>query len=229
MLEGHELYAIIVAGGKGLRMQTELPKQFIPVAGKPILMHTIERFQKTVPQARLIVVLPREHLAYWQNLIHQYNFTVPHHLVEGGEERFHSVRNGLSVIDSDEGLVAIHDGVRPFVATNVIIASYREAALYGNAIASVRPKDSVRWLENDHNNKPLDRNKCRLIQTPQTFRLKLIRQAFSHPYHPRFTDDASVLEETGEVIHLIEGNYENIKITTVEDLKIAEVFATSEL
>lgn len=224
MLENYPLYAIIVAGGKGLRMGANLPKQFIPVAGKPILMRTIERFYQTVPAVRLIVVLPAEQMTYWHELIAQHAFSVPHRLVEGGIERFHSVKNGLSVIEED-GLVAIHDGVRPFVAERVIVEAYQQAALYGNAVAAVLPKDSIRWLENAHTNKALDRNKCRLIQTPQTFRIKLIQTAFQQPYQPHFTDDASVLEATGETIHLIEGNYENIKITTMDDLQIAEIFA----
>jgi 2-C-methyl-D-erythritol 4-phosphate cytidylyltransferase len=143
----------------------------------------------------------------------------------GGQERFHSVLNGLNLIQSD-GLVAIHDGVRPFVSQNVILKSFEDALNYGNAIAAVQPKDSIRVM-NETISQAVDRKLYRLIQTPQTFQINLLKKAFQQPYQPFFTDDASVVEAMGEIIHLIEGNYENIKITTSEDLKIAEVFASN--
>ncbi|GAB4333761.1 MAG: 2-C-methyl-D-erythritol 4-phosphate cytidylyltransferase [Flammeovirgaceae bacterium] len=226
MFQEVPLYVIVVAGGKGSRMGTDVPKQFIPIAGKPILMRTLEQFYKVVPSASLIVVLPSFQVDYWKNLVNQYNFQVSHKIALGGQERFHSVQNGLDLIQND-GLVAIHDGVRPFVSEEVIIKSFEDAFKFGNAITSVLPKDSIRVINNDIS-QSVDRKMYRLIQTPQTFKVNLIKKAFQQPYQPLFTDDASVLEAMGETIHLIEGNYENIKITTKEDLKIAEVFAENK-
>lgn len=212
-------YAIIVAGGSGTRMKSDLPKQFIELLGKPILMHTIEAFH--FDDIKIILVLPKTQIEFWKELMVKHQFKVPHQIVEGGEARFHSVKNGLETIDSNSGLVAIHDGVRPLIKQHIISESFTAAERNGNAIVSIRLKDSIRSVS-DSGNKQEDRSKFRLIQTPQTFQLQLIKAAFKQPYDPIFTDDASVLERAGHKINLIDGDYQNIKITTPEDLTVAQ-------
>ena len=214
-------YVVIVAGGSGTRMKREIPKQFIPVAGKPILMHTLEAFFNSVAGIQIILVLPESQVLGWKSLCAQYEFDVPHQITHGGDTRFQSVKNGLAQIPESIGLVAIHDGVRPLIDADTIIESYSVAEAKGNAIAAVALKDSIRWAQGT-DNKVLNRKEYQLIQTPQTFQVHLIKGAFQRPYDPAFTDDATVLEATGETINLIEGNYRNIKITTPEDLIVAE-------
>jgi 2-C-methyl-D-erythritol 4-phosphate cytidylyltransferase len=209
-------YAIIVAGGSGSRMKSDIPKQFIEVGGLPILMHTLKRFKEADSEIEIILVLPETQFEYWEELCQKYK-TVPHQLVAGGKTRFQSGLNGLKVIDN-EGLVAIHDGVRPFVSTEIIKESFKVASEKGTAVVSVPSKDSVRV-----NGQSIDRSTVRLIQTPQTFQIPLIKKAFETEELSTFTDDASVAEHAGFEINLIEGNYENIKITTPEDLLWAEV------
>jgi 2-C-methyl-D-erythritol 4-phosphate cytidylyltransferase len=209
-------YAIIVAGGSGSRMKSDIPKQFIEVGGLPILMHTLKRFKEADSEIEIILVLPETQFEYWEELCQKYK-TVPHQLVAGGKTRFQSGLNGLKVIDN-EGLVAIHDGVRPFVSTEIINESFKIASDKGTAVVSVPSKDSVRV-----NGQSIDRSTVRLIQTPQTFQISLIKKAFETEELSTFTDDASVAEHAGFEINLIEGNYENIKITTPEDLLWAEV------
>ncbi|OEK01991.1 2-C-methyl-D-erythritol 4-phosphate cytidylyltransferase [Roseivirga sp. 4D4] len=213
--------AIIVAGGSGTRMQSELPKQFLLLNGKPILMHTLEAFNFDDIEIRL--VLPGEQIEYWETLCEEHTFAVPHHIVQGGETRFHSVKNGLDSIKGNAGLVAIHDGVRPLISRDIISASFDQALTHGNAITSVPLKDSLREISSN-SNRSVDRSVYRLIQTPQTFQLGLIKEAFETPYQSAFTDDASVFENNGGSIHLIDGDYRNIKITTPEDLLVAESF-----
>lgn len=213
-------YVVIVAGGSGTRMKREIPKQFIPVAGKPILMHTLFAFYNFSTEINIILVLPESQVLGWKSLCAQYNFDIPHKTTVGGETRFHSVKNGLVNINGD-GLVAIHDGVRPLVSDQIILNSFAMAEQKGNAITAVPLKDSIRW-SNGIDNKVVDRNNYQLIQTPQTFRVNLIKSAFNTGYDPGFTDDASVLEASGTKINLIEGDYSNIKITTPEDLVLAE-------
>lgn len=215
-------YAVIVAGGSGSRMQLQLPKQFIPVGGKPVLMHTIERFYALDAAIKVIVVLPADQGAVWERLCQEVGFAVPHQVVTGGHSRFASVRNGLGAIQG-EGLVAVHDGVRPFVSTAIIQKAFEEAAEHGNAVVAVPLKDSIRRLAGGVSGAE-DRNAFRLVQTPQCFRLDLLRQAYTQPEEPSFTDDASVVERLGVAIRLVEGSYENIKITTPEDLLWAEAF-----
>jgi 2-C-methyl-D-erythritol 4-phosphate cytidylyltransferase len=213
-------YAIIVAGGSGSRMKSDLPKQFIEIGGLPILMHTLKRFKEADTEIELILVLPESQFEFWEELceIHsEFTRAIPHKLVAGGKSRFQSGRNGLQVINN-EGLVAIHDGVRPFVSAEIINESFRVADEKGTAVVSVASKDSVRV-----NGQAIDRSTVRLIQTPQTFQIPLIKKAFETPELSTFTDDASVAEHAGFEIHLIEGAYENIKITTPEDLLWAEV------
>jgi 2-C-methyl-D-erythritol 4-phosphate cytidylyltransferase len=222
-------YAVIVAGGSGSRMQTDVPKQFISVGELPVLMHTLNRFAQSVPNLQIILVLPQAHFDTWAQLCQQYKFTTPHQLIEGGNTRFASVKNGLAAIPNNEGLVAIHDGVRPFVATRAIQESFAVAQAKGNAIVAVNLKDSIRYVEENQPSKAMERSKFMLIQTPQTFQVAQIKAAYNVPYNDTFTDDASVAEAFGQQITLIEGNYENIKITTPEDLLVASVFVQQDL
>ena len=218
------LFAIIVAGGSGTRMQSQLPKQFMAVGGKPVLMHTLQRFRDFSPDIQIILVLPESQMAAWEILCREHGFQVTHRTVAGGKTRFLSVGNGLARITDGNGLVAIHDGVRPFVPVSVIAASFAAAAAHGTGIAAVACKDSIRQLAGTQS-VALDRGQIRLVQTPQTFRVGLLRQAFENAPHTDFADDASVAEAAGHAIHLVEGSYRNIKITTPEDLLVAEVFA----
>jgi 2-C-methyl-D-erythritol 4-phosphate cytidylyltransferase len=215
-------YALIVAGGSGSRMQSSIPKQFIEVGNKPILMHTIEAFYQFNPAITIILVLPISDQQYWIELCNKYNFNVQHIIKNGGKTRFESVKNGLKEIEDENGIVAIHDGVRPLISQDVIKNSFESAYKKGNAIAAVPLKDSIRELENNAS-KAVDRSKYMLIQTPQTFMVKTIKEAYN-TIDSGFTDDASVAENAGIKVHLIEGDYKNIKITTKEDLLIAEAF-----
>lgn len=216
-------YAIIVAGGAGIRMGHDIPKQFIAVGGMPILMHTLNAFHATDSSIHIIVVLPADQIKYWQSLCDHYQFDAPHDIAEGGNTRFQSVKNGLSLVPN-EALVAIHDGVRPFVDAETIEAAYTKANEVGSAVVYVPAKESLRVIEDAGESKAVDRSKYAVIQTPQTFKSSLIKAAFAQEESTAFTDDASVLEAFGGQIHLIEGNYKNIKITTKEDLLIAEAF-----
>lgn len=213
-------YALIVAGGKGTRMKTSVPKQFIELLGLPILMHTINAFYRYDAAITVILVLPEDDFDSWSELCEKYHFTEPVVLQKGGDSRFQSVRNGLKKIEG-EGLVAIHDGVRPLISEDIIGASFRLAAVHQSAVAAVRLKESIRMTDQD-STKAMDRSHFRLIQTPQTFLVSLIRQAYEGKESASLTDDASVAEQAGHVISLFEGSYENIKITTPEDLVIAE-------
>jgi len=217
-----KLYAIIVAAGSGKRMSTEIPKQFIEIAGKPVLMHTLEKFKAFDTSIELITVLPENQLHYWEELRKKYSFDVSHTIVAGGSIRFLSVRNGLQYVNSP-GLVAIHDGVRPFVSVNTIRRCFETAEKYGNAIPVISPDDSLRMVTEKGNN-PVDRQNVKQIQTPQVFDTELIKKAYLQEYRPEFTDDATVLEITGVKINLVEGNRENIKLTNPEDIFIAEAF-----
>ncbi len=217
-----EKYAIIVAGGSGLRMGTDIPKQFLSLGNAPILMHTVKRFFGFSDKIHIIVVLPNEQIERWKQLCAKNQFNIPHTIVAGGKTRFESVRNGLnSITDKSEALVAIHDGVRPFISKQLLEKAYTSAEKLGNAVASVPLKDSIRKIENGKNS-AVDRAKHRIMQTPQTFLLSKITAAFSVEESPLFTDDAAVAEADGEKINLIDGSYENIKITTPEDLALAE-------
>jgi len=215
-------FAIIVAGGNGSRMNTDVPKQFIEVAGLPVIMHTISTFVCFSNQIEFIIVLPESLFGHWKALCTKYNFEVKHSLVQGGETRFHSVKNGLAHIH-DEGIVFIHDAVRPLVSLSTIENCYNTALQKGNALPVIPVNDSIREVKNDAN-KAVDRSRFFLVQTPQTFQTNLIKKAFQSATHELFTDDASVLEQSGETINLVEGNRENIKITTPSDLLIAEAF-----
>ncbi len=211
-------YALIVAGGKGLRMGNNTPKQFLLLNNKPVLMHTIEAFAK-INGLSIIVVLPSSQIQYWQNLVLQYSFSIHHTLINGGDTRFQSVKNGLAIIN--DGIVAIHDGVRPLIKHNIITNTFNTAIEKTNAIPAVRLKDSIREVDL-LGNKNVNRNNYYLIQTPQVFYTKEIKQAYQKAEHDNFTDDASVLENAGHKIHLVDGDYKNIKITTPEDLALAK-------
>lgn len=215
-----QLYVVIVAGGSGKRMGAEIPKQFLELVGKPVLMHTIERFKAFNEAIEIITVLPENQLRYWYELQKKYSFTVPQTLVKGGSTRFYSVRNGLKFVNVP-GLVAIHDGVRPFVSVDTIKRCFETAEKLGNAIPVISLSDSIRMLT-DQGSVPVDRRQMRLIQTPQVFSSVLIKKAYQQNYRPEFTDDATVLEINGGKINLVEGNRENIKITNPEDLLISK-------
>jgi len=216
-------YIIIVAGGKGLRMGSDIPKQFLPIGGKPVLMRTLERFREYSPTLQIILVLPQAQQEYWNQLCKDYNFEVEYVLADGGETRFHSVQNGLAKIPDDaEGVVGVHDGVRPFPSIDVIRNCYETARTAKAVIPVISVVETVRHLQGN-TSETVPRNDYRLVQTPQTFDIQLLKAANRQPYRDDFTDDASVVESYGHSITLVEGNRENIKITTPYDLKIAEV------
>ena len=217
-------YVIIVAGGKGLRMGGDIPKQFLPIGGRPVLMRTIERFREYSASLQIILVLPEAQQAYWQELCKEYDFKVDYLLANGGQTRFHSVQNGLALIPDDaEGVVGVHDGVRPFVNTNVIRLCYDTARATGAAVPVTTVVETLRLVENAHGSShTVPRSEYRLVQTPQTFDIQLLKAANRQPYSDMFTDDTSVVESYGHDITLVDGNRENIKLTTPYDLRIAE-------
>lgn len=212
---------LIVAGGRGTRMGGPQPKQFLELVGRPVLMHTLEAFDRWDASARLIVVLPEDQIDTWKRLCEAHVFGRIHRVVAGGETRFHSVRNGLGAVASD-GLIAVHDGVRPLVAPSVIAACFAAAADGGAAVPVVPVVESVREVDADGGSRPVDRTRLRVVQTPQVFRADVLRAAYRLPYDPRFTDDASVVEASGVAVRLVPGNRENIKLTTPMDLLLAE-------
>lgn len=213
-------YIIIVAGGTGTRMNSTVPKQFMELKGKPVLMHTIEKFHQTFSDIQIIVVIANQLKGEWQQLCKKHNFTFQHQLANGGATRFHSVQNGLSLVP-ENAVVGIHDAARPLVSKETILKTFDVAEKLGNASPCVPIAESIREKINE-GNKAADRNKFVIIQTPQCFQSALLKKAFLQPYNDSFTDDASVLEAMGEKINLVEGNKENIKITTPQDLIVAE-------
>jgi 2-C-methyl-D-erythritol 4-phosphate cytidylyltransferase len=216
-------YIIIVAGGKGLRMGSDIPKQFLPIGGKPVLMRTLERFRAYSTDIQIILVLPEAQQDYWRELCEQYDFKVSYQLANGGQTRFHSVQNGLALVPDDaQGVVGVHDGVRPFPSIEVIRNCYETAREKKAVIPVIPVVETVRHLEGERS-VTVPRGDYRLVQTPQTFDIQLLKAANRQPYNEGFTDDASVVESYGHQITLVEGNRENIKITTPYDLKIAEV------
>ena len=241
-------YVIIVAGGKGLRMGSDIPKQFLPIGGKPVLMRTLERFREYSPTLQIILVLPKAQQDYWKQLCEEYHFNVEYQLADGGETRFHSVQHGLALIpDETEGVVGVHDGVRPFPSIEVIRNCYETAREKKAVIPVIPVVETLRQIisKDDRTNRTAEqteeggkvlqsyspcnkisqtvpRNEYRLVQTPQTFDIQLLKAANRQPYNDGFTDDASVVESYGHAITLVEGNRENIKITTPFDITIAE-------
>ena len=217
-------YIIIVAGGKGLRMGSDIPKQFLPIGGKPVLMRTLERFREYSAELQIILVLPEAQQEYWHQLCKEYHFDVEYTLANGGQTRFHSVQNGLAKVPDDaQGVVGVHDGVRPFPSIEVIKNCYETARTKKAVIPVIPVVETVRQLISKKNSKTVPRDQYRLVQTPQTFDIQLLKAANRQPYNDGFTDDASVVESYGYEITLVEGNRENIKITTPYDMKIAEV------
>lgn len=223
-------------------MGGELPKQFIPIEGRPVLMRTLDTFHACDSSIQIILVLPRDHQEYWRELCALYSFTVPHRIADGGATRFHSVQSGLALVDAPEALVAVHDGVRPFVSHEVISRCYADAEAHGAVVPVIPVVETVRQLIREEeaegearhlevivNSKSVtvDRNAYRLVQTPQTFRATLLRRAYKQPYTDAFTDDASVVEALGEAVTLVDGNRENIKLTTPFDLIVAKALIDS--
>lgn len=211
---------IITAGGIGKRMGSTTPKQFLLIRNKPVLMHAIERFHEADSTAQIVITLPEDWVSYWNDLCQQHNFSVQHQIVSGGVERYDSIKNAIQVATGD--IISIHDGVRPFVSKQTILNCIQTAIEKGNAIPYLPIKESIRKVSKETNMTVL-RSDYVLIQTPQCFQIELIKRAYSLPFHEQITDDASLVEELGEPIHLVLGNEENIKITTPFDLKIGEL------
>lgn len=216
-----ETYAIIVAGGSGSRMQSALPKQFMELCGEPVLMHTIRAFHNSQSSPQLILALHGSYHELWSALCAKHNFTIPHKITMGGETRFHSIKNAVDSITEEDALIAVHDAVRPLVSADIINEAYRCAAENGTAVTAVKSRDSIRQV-NSNKSISLNRDSIYLVQTPQTFQSALLKKAYEQPYSDSFTDDASVVEQSGVNITLIEGDYANIKITFPEDIAIAE-------
>lgn len=219
------MYAIIVAGGQGRRMGNKIPKQFLLINRKPIIFHTIERFVKAIPEIKIIVVLHPDYISYWQDLIKKYSFNFNGIVCAGGQERFYSVKNGLNLLQNtgSDTIVGIHDAVRPLVSIDVIQKAYYTAKTKKAVIPIVSANETVRIIKDDGGSYTFDRNKVKLVQTPQVFSLQLLQEAYSQHYKNDFTDDASVVEALEHKITLIEGNKENIKITTPTDMLFAEI------
>lgn len=216
-------YAIIVAGGKGERMGANTPKQFLELKGKPILMHTIEKFRSAFQDIEIILALPENQIDFWEELcvLHHFPFS-PNRVVKGGKTRFESVKNALTQV-TKKSVVAIHDGVRPLVSTETLNSCFTVAEEKGNAIPVVEVIDSLRHVsKQEGTNKAVTRSCYKAVQTPQCFSSELILKAYEQEFNPAFTDDASVVERLGDTINLVDGNIENIKITTQQDLLLAE-------
>ena len=213
-------FVIIVAAGSGTRMHAALPKQFMQINGKPILQYALEKFHRYEPTMEILLVLHPDYVQFWIDLARTLQIEIPHKVIVGGEERFHSVKNAIAAIDEENGIVGIHDAVRPLVSLRTIETCYNTARQRSNAIPVIRMHESIRVV-NETGSSSADRNKFRIVQTPQCFELSLLKSAFEQPFDASFTDEASVVEALGERLNLVEGNRENIKITTTEDLRMA--------
>ena len=213
--------ALIVAGGNGSRMKTDIPKQFLLLKNKPVLYYSLKSFLDAYDDMEVILVLPQEHIGKGQEIIDGYFDASKFRITAGGRTRFHSVQNGLSLIKGEEAIIFVHDGVRCLLTVDLIKKCYEAALESGTAIPAISSRDSVRMIINN-GNKILDRNKIRLIQTPQTFHSKILLPAYSIDYKDKFTDEASVVEAFGLKVNLIDGESNNIKITTLADLFFAE-------
>jgi 2-C-methyl-D-erythritol 4-phosphate cytidylyltransferase len=214
------LSVIIVAGGRGLRMGHDVPKQFLPIGGRPVLMHTLDKFFSYDASIKIVLVLPSDQFSYWEALCRKYNFAVPHKLVAGGQTRYNSVKNGLEHV-GNEGVVAIHDGVRPFVDHQTIDKCFKTAQKHGAAIPVREIIESIRKVEGNRS-EMRPRTSYRTVQTPQVFMTSIIKKSYELPFSFDFTDDASVVEAAGYDVTLVEGNRENIKITSPFDLVVAD-------
>lgn len=216
-------YAIIPAGGSGSRMQSDIPKQFMLLAGKPVLMHTIKAFYDSQLNPEIILALNKDRFAYWEELCRRHDFNVPHKLTEGGIQRFDSVKNALNEITETDSIVAVHDAARPVISNELITRCFLEAEEKGSAVCGVQSRDSVRQLQGDRS-AALNRENIFLVQTPQVFLFKTLRNAYQQNYLPEFTDDASVVEKAGYTVSLVPGDYRNIKITFPEDIETASLY-----
>ncbi|MEI3510915.1 MAG: 2-C-methyl-D-erythritol 4-phosphate cytidylyltransferase [Bacteroidales bacterium] len=223
-----EKCVIVVAGGKGLRMGGDIPKQFRFIGGRPVLMHTLEAFCRYDESIGLVVVLPEAHFSYWRELCRQYAFSLPHTVVAGGATRFHSVFNGLQAVPDEVRLIAVHDGVRPFVSCRLVADAFAAAGRFGAAIPVTPVIESLRHIKDDGANEAVPRAEYRSVQTPQVFDSVVFRNAYRQPYRDDFTDDASVVEAAGYRVTLVEGDIDNIKITTPLDLAVAEILCADE-
>ncbi len=212
--------AVIVAGGKGTRMNNDLPKQFMLLKGKPVLYYSIKAFLDAFSDMEIILVLPPEHIGKGKEIIGGYFPRSRFRLCEGGSTRFNSVKNGLALIE-DECIIFVHDGVRCLLSDDLVKRCFEAAAEVGSAIPAIDSKDSLRLLTTN-GNKMLNRSKVKVIQTPQTFHSKILLPAFNIDYKAKFTDEASVVEEYGLKLNIIEGEENNIKITTPFDIQLAE-------
>jgi 2-C-methyl-D-erythritol 4-phosphate cytidylyltransferase len=219
-MDGTNKYAVIVAGGKGVRMGAAVPKQFLPLLGKPLLCYAIQAFAETIPDIRIILVLPEDQLSSAETVLRSYLGGIDVTVVAGGETRYHSVQNGLKKVN-DDGVVFVHDGARPLIQADLIKRCYTQASEIGSAIPAIEVMESVRIIEDGYP-QPVNREQLRVVQTPQTFKTGIILPAFEQAYRPEFTDEATVVEAYGTKIQLVEGAYENIKVTTPADMIIAE-------
>lgn len=217
-----DITILVVAGGKGERMNSRIPKQFIEIDGLPIIMHTLTKFYNFNSKFKLILVLPGNQISFWEELCQRHSFQIPHHVVAGGVNRFESVKNGLELV-KQSSIVAVHDGVRPLVSHQTIARCLEATENFVAVVPVIDSVESIRKVQ-PSGNCAVDRNAFKLVQTPQVFDAELLKKAYMQPFSPLFTDDASVIESFGEKIHLVEGNRENIKITTDLDLIIAEIF-----
>ncbi len=213
-------YAIIVAGGTGSRMKGDVPKQFMLLNGKPVIQYSIEAFYSFDSSMQITLVIHPDYLLFWEKLCREFHFSIPLKVVPGGETRFDSVKKGLETI-ADEGFVAIHDAARPVISADFIDNIFTEAAIHGSAMPGISLNDTIRIIEGDVTNQ-LDRTFLRAMQTPQVFKISELKRAYTQPYMPSFTDDASVMQSAGFPLHLIDGKSGNIKITHAHDIAIAE-------
>lgn len=218
--------AVIVAGGQGLRMQNAIPKQFLPLNGKPILYYAINAFTEAIPGIRIVLVLPQSHFSYANSVLQHFSSGIDITIVEGGSSRFESVKNGLSAT-TEADIIFVHDGVRPLISTQLILNCYNTATEFGSAIPVVPVTDSIRQVGEQDGSKLVDRESLRAVQTPQTFKGAVLLPAFDQPYQSSFTDEASVVEQYGIKVHLIAGEKANLKITTPEDILFAAALQSS--
>jgi 2-C-methyl-D-erythritol 4-phosphate cytidylyltransferase len=218
--------AIIVAGGSGKRMNTRIPKQFLLLDGDPVLMRSVRAFHQYNPEMQLIIVLPPDQISYWKTLCDNHAFNIPHRIVEGGKTRHHSVKNALEKVRPG-CLVAVHDGVRPLISKVLIKTCFDTAGIFGNAVPAVELSESIRRVKG-RKNISTDRSEFRLVQTPQVFKSEILIEAFRQPYNDDFTDEATLVESAGHLIHLVKGESENIKITTTTDMWFATAILESK-
>jgi 2-C-methyl-D-erythritol 4-phosphate cytidylyltransferase len=223
----HKRYVIVVGGGTGARMNSLVPKQFMKLDGKPIIMHSINKFIETDSSIEIILVLPEDHIKFWEVMCAEFGFHKPVKVALSGETRFHSVKNGLQLITDDNSVVGVHDAVRPLVSSKTILTAYKAAEMYGNAVPAVPFNDSIRQIESTRSI-AVDRSRYCATQTPQCFRTDLLKKAYLQDYHYTYTDDAMVVEAMGEHIRLVDGNVENLKITGPKDIYIAEALMKAE-